>query len=1438
MLRVKDYTKHFALFAIYLIISLTFFSAQALAAINYRVSGEALVNKWRKADDVTIFYVNASANVSVETSPNQWKQMICTQQGNNSVSCEYFLDRNTVGPTVSNVTWKLRQESEPAQYANATIKVDRMPPKIESLNITKIGTALKVSYSVKDYSHQNRPDCSGLDYISYVVGTEADTIDFNTTTCVYNGTVIFNESGFYQEDFVIKIIAKDRLNDPIENTTIITLDLSGPDIQEEWQIMRGGQPIEIFSNDPNGPTIKYDVVIFIDDPKLDINKVRGDLSGLHINPVIKNSLKNKQATCTKETENTYKCIFSEIPIKPATADLKISVNAYDKSNNFANETLQKTVTLLNDAGQVKYVGPLKEHCTTSLSKCYTAPGPQKFVGEISLGSNFSFLLFGFSTETTPKVGPCFLKEDKWECVYNYNVPNVSQLKVFIPESSTDIYGNKLTYTERNVLVDSIPPVIIGNITSSLPSCAVASDTLELTLIAKESTSDVLKVHVDTTGLTGQEQTNGTCEKAVNDEWSCILPITGFVTEHPPEVRKVIVEDLAGNKAEKDFTFEVCSEESNAVPDYIKKITPDEDITVDRRTASLLPIKTYIPLTITKSPAGKIIEMTVDNCFAIDPEDDENEISVLDSGHYFIDDTLVLYVGFDGAILPDSEFEINCTVNSRMRTGNKVFLQPEQDSFIITAKPYNNPLGIMDSAVEQKISDQKAAIRELQGEIDTRKTINGFVMTLCTIAQIFVKINRLLQLLKSALYVICLGLEFFGIGDKIWQAVGSVLNEIDRNIQRHLWPTNLLSANWYAHAIKATCLLYTCRHYSVDGLIEIGFTASTIIGAIGFVQEENRLTAKIGEGTLSDDGKTFTTKDGKTSYTKTTNSEGNEVWTNTKDPYDVKIFNPNTGQWALYPRVTKDGVEYDIITLINGEVVWQDGDGNRYKMVDDKLQPIDSSLTSGSGGTSIPGASTKITKDGKEYYPFPSTQGEILYRDAEGNMYKLVDGNLELIAMPLGGFGNNPPSNPEPVKKKIGEVEYTVTKDKNGNEILIAPDGTKGTLDANNKFVPSPITLPKTVPSSDGKSELTYDAKQKLYISSDGTQAKDPVTNKYMTKDPSTGKWVPLTSAPSTRTTDVNALKPKLMHTDPNNPQSYYIQYDGLNFKYLDDKYTWLDKITQNDYSQVWVNEKSGRALMYDPVKNTVRGLTPREKQILKNDYGITIRAIYDVNKALLTGNVISGITGYAPTESGFEGGLGMDDVEYGNQQYAQRNTEFYTALEAENWIVNPYRSTHWDGLCFPAVLYNLQKEQQIRCKYVSCMETQLAAGMPSYVCDREFGMEACLYLDSAQWHVTGGGFWDNFGAGLLKSGLAALVGMAPYAAYSALCSSYLDDSGSPTNIIKGAGEMACGLSGTLLQMNEIVAIFTADYWENFFGNGLPKDPAEIQDYCQGIDLNE
>lgn len=1426
MSRLKDYQKIFAWTSIYLIISLTFFSANALAAINYRASGEELVNGWRKSNDVTLFYVNASANVSIQVSNGVWKPMICTMQGNNSYICEYFLDRNTLPISATNVTTTIRHETSPSTNHNVTLRVDRFAPKIEKLNITKINNALKVSYSIRDTAYLGSTLCSGLDYVSYIVGSDADIIYFNTTICTYNGTVIFNESEFYQEDFTISITAKDRLNGTVTNTTTIILDLKAPDIQDEWQIVRNGQIIEILSNNINS-AMKYDVIVFIDDPKLDISKVRGDLSGLHTNTVVKNTLRNRQATCSKEGETLFKCVFADVPILPATENLQIKVNAYDTTGNFVNETLQKTITLLNDAGQVKYIGPLKEHCTTDLNSCYAKTGGQNFILEISAGSNYSLLSVSFNGN--PAVALCALESEQWLCRAPYSVPiGTTQLKMHTTDSSRDIYGNKLTYVEKNIIIDTIPPTIIGNITSNLPNCAVASDTLELTMLAKEATSEVLKVYVNTTGLTTLETTNGTCEKTVNDEWACTLSIDGFVTSHPPTIRQVIVEDLAGNTGYKDFKFEVCAEDANAVPNYITKIAPENDIQLDRRTASLLPIKTYVPLTITKSSSATIIEMTVDNCFAIDPDDTTNEVSVLDSGHYFIDNTLVLYVGFNGAVLPVDEFDINCTVNSRVRVGSKVFLKPEQDSFIITAKPYNNPLGVLDSSVSTKITDQKAALRALDKEIELRKTIGGVFETICNLAQIIVKINNILQLIKSVVYTICVAFSWTGWTESIWESVGYFLNSVDITVQTYVWPTNILSGSVYGSAIKYTCLLYSCQHYKVSGLIEIGSAIVDIVDNAG-VQKEKAGKAIAEEKQKQVDQVNQQKYDGKKEYYQSPDGKVHEVY--------IKDGKKIAGSDTIVPGAPggTELLKYEDVqkmpestTTTPVTVVGEDYSTYMDECMDPNCNVKDNIYYPEE--TDDKNTEVELNKDlkGKDQQQLEEEQKEIKRKMEEQKQLQ----QLELLQKQLA---ENQRLLQQLNQQQTQDYVFLGNKEDNGwwrnVYYTVNDDGS--------------IQLWEEIKLSDGTS---LDNMKKIQTGT-FTKFDAKATADLLWRTQQTG-WLANTHA--------GGLTYNLEGETVNGEYVIKAKKDGAIDKYSR-KYSDLEFSSSKELTKFLNNEKKEGSTL-----------------VTRKSYNIKIfNGKTNSGGTSVTGGAITDITGrdFGPPEppsdraggaTEYDDGFSISaqemwgDMDDANQQYYERNLKFYSALESEDWIINPYRSAHWDDLCAPAIVYNLQKEKQIRCKYVKCMETQLLGGMPSYICDRDLGMDACLYIDSAQWHVTGGHFWDNIGAGLLKSFLSTLVGLVLYTGYSAACSNYLGGMNAGGSSLVGGGgassvpaqpagtttlatgwwDVSCGILGTALQWKEITALGTGDFWSSFFESDTPKDPSEINDYCADVNYNE
>lgn len=1459
IMKKTDYRKIFALSAIYLIMSLTFFTANALAAFTSSISGENLVNGWRKADDMTIFDVYADANVSLMKSDGTWEPLICNVDSSNLYHCEYFLEKTVVNDDVINL--KLRHElPNPVTY-DKTLKIDRLPPKIERLNITKDNGILTVDFSVKDYGYDGGTDCSGIDYISYVIGSESNQLIFNQTTCSYSETLVFNNSGTYQADFPISISVLDKLGASASNDTLITLDFQNPEIQDGLSIIRGGISQDTLSTNVD---VIADVTVYISDINLDTSRITGDLSGLNPNPAINTLLKNKQAGCIVETEGFYKCTFAGIQIRPRNDTLSINVKAYDKDNNYAEKTVVKVLNILSDPGQPSYIGPLKSHCTADLAKCYTRSGPQSFILEINPGSNYSIpLSYGFNDQKGFAI--CSFEEAKWTCYAPHTVTESGQLKVYVAYPSADLYGNQLSSIERLITVDNTPPIITSNITPSFPNCAGSQDTLDLSFTVTESTSEELKTYVNTSGFTNSDMTNGTCEKTVNNDWLCTISITGFVSEYEKYDRSVIVEDLAGNIVSKTYTFEVCENDENAVPNIITKVEQENDISIDRRTASLIPVKTYVPLTITHN-TGTIIGMTVDNCQA----DDENGVSVLDSGHYFIDNTLVLYIGYSGAILPKEEFDINCTMNAKIRVGNKLYLNPEKESFIINVEPYNNPIGTLDSSVEKKISDEKAALRDLDSEIKTRESINNIIGKICDIAQLVAKINGLLQTLKAAVYAVALIISWFSmpIANEIWRWTDTPLSFFDQNVAQYVWPTSIIGGTLYGQAIKYTCMLYTCQHYKVSGLYTFGEAGLALLK--GNTQEAldkaekskdadpsktgktldkgeisiDNLIKKIGKDNIviDDDGNIIIDKnslekwklDPNTGYyvkineetsidgTTTTTTETSATTSTTTDGTTTLKTNyiPSTEEVTIKEKqeIVISGINYDKYILSNGQTVVIDN-ANQLRFLEGKNGELDLYVPNENEivkyEDAVDGYSSEnlIKKIGID---------NIVIDDGESRIMNMKTGEVWLQGENQKYFLREISYSLDELMNEIPDYEYV---NGNTNEIKEA-DGTLWKLD---------------------KKDNRYYREKHL---SDANILKDDYGHIILNEYGDDIAWYPgvgygynnLVLGISADTSN----KMYLMFNSMDNPDmnKYNIDKYGDLYSYTSarDAFGPIDPLTiqKRPTSQQLT-------AFYNDYPDLANIILPVELKLNNNNLDALTRKNTEITHTPFTMHSVN-VPTYDPLAYDSTDSSGGFDFSAANQQYLNRNLKFYSALENEDWIINPYRSTHWDSLCAPAVLYNLQKEKQIRCKYVSCLEAQTTSGMPSYVCDRDFGMESCLYLDSAQWHITGGDFFDNIGPGFLKSAFSFIIGMAPYAAYSLACTNYqvrfnagtaAGASGAESaNLVTGSGDVFCGIGGVALQFNEIKSLFTESYWDSFFSSDIPKDPSEIQDFCNGVDYSE
>ncbi|MBN2052009.1 hypothetical protein JW756_00725 [Candidatus Woesearchaeota archaeon] len=210
----------------------------------------------------------------------------------------------------------------------------------------------------------------------------------------------------------------------------------------------------------------------------------------------------------------------------------------------------------------------------------------------------------------------------------------------------------------------------------------------------------------------------------------------------------------------------------------------------------------------------------------------------------------------------------------------------------------------------------------------------------------------------------------------------------------------------------------------------------------------------------------------------------------------------------------------------------------------------------------------------------------------------------------------------------------------------------------------------------------------------------------------------------------------------------------------------------------------------------------------------------------------------------------------------------YLDSSGGTWILNPYKSTHYDSLCIPATIYNDNKEKQIICKHITCLETLKQTGGPLEVCDFDYELGMCLYVDSAQYKYDKSAwttFFKNIIPAMMNSLAGAVITML-YMYFIPVCnpttadgSEELKDANIKLLGIKVGGcihyqepvikippgggflkdikfhpnvlcSITCGTLGTLLSFNEIREVIDNKFrMPNFSPTKLPGT-----DYCEGI----
>lgn len=146
--------------------------------------------------------------------------------------------------------------------------------------------------------------------------------------------------------------------------------------------------------------------------------------------------------------------------------------------------------------------------------------------------------------------------------------------------------------------------------------------------------------------------------------------------------------------------------------------------------------------------------------------------------------------------------------------------------------------------------------------------------------------------------------------------------------------------------------------------------------------------------------------------------------------------------------------------------------------------------------------------------------------------------------------------------------------------------------------------------------------------------------------------------------------------------------------------------------------------------------------------------------------------------------------------------------------INPFKSYYVATacLCPTAIIFNKKKEQQILCRYKTCLNNAIEAGIPINVCDKLKEQQMCLYYESAAVKAYGAGLIGIFLLQVVKAFLwKALIALALAPFYYACFEYYTPPPGDLMQCgidpIKFSKSPWCGIGMSALSVLELTNIF-------------------------------
>jgi len=845
------YIELIALFMIILILSISFNTSFVLASFpeNYESAGE--VHLIKVYDPVNNLHpvIQTGQQGQMEVTINQAGIAI------SDISFEGIPFNNCV-PTGTGETKCFLSFSPPAlcggnlQYKDfdpipVPFILDGLAPAVDSISISPVATIDGVpvvgegNLDIRYTNLRDEAECGGCAEVkelkvyadsfapSKIVGTAQ--FDRHETPICENGdgTITVPASDLVpantarEKDLFIQVC--DYLDQCSEDivTLKVMVDRKKPDVEAEL-LLANDQPATYFQS---GLTYKIRAIL-TDDSGIDFNTLSIDISEFSPASMPTPIVSNNTVTWTFTAQSSTAPAYYDISIEDNAGNLQVHRETLNllPDNNAPNILDIRTSTSYNSINYMSTETDIIIEVTDDVSG----------VDPSTIDLDLSDVSSTYSTAEHPTF--CNETGTMTTCIFSSLQTSKTTGTVQFSARISDRAGNQASPRTEQIIIDR-----------TAPANPTISQTLTIPTAADEGVfgfrisavdSNPIIVSADLSEFSDSEVFNVTCE----DPQDCIMippdlnPVWGDFTVH------FIISDIAGNSVEKDYQFTLFElAQCSLQGDGMVSISVGDPIPskLDRRLASSqTSARLFFPMTVTHADTVIASDYTISTC---------REIQGVTLGGYQVlsqtTDTpfLVLSAAIGSGQTP-ANIPIECNISIQIAHNGVKCDQPEQESFSKTIELYNDALGDLGGAADDKLDAIDRRINKIQNDIDGKEKGIEYLGYWCDIAYTIYMADVVIEAAKVIIWGVACILENIpytkSAGQAIWQAVCKLINSWAKlSLSTVFWSKYYLpigegSDEFIGIVSKYICMVLACKFCNIDEIIAVGMGAAGEISKAG------------------------------------------------------------------------------------------------------------------------------------------------------------------------------------------------------------------------------------------------------------------------------------------------------------------------------------------------------------------------------------------------------------------------------------------------------------------------------------------------------------------------------------------------------------------------------------------------------------------------------